>query len=355
MPSRHRQLVHALERALADEPGLPHVHRPRHAQLGGRVVGHRVLAQVDVPLLQAQQLERIEPVRPKVPLASGIGERRPQLGTSPARMVQFERELAGEPAPDRPARHAGHRDVGEPRIGHVDRLVGEPLKQVPCMRAGHVDRAPLRRAIEQVHLEVEPVGEVPKPGLGPARSAGRRGEEPLPRAGASEQPVVHHVAGLVQREHVSRATHRQVVGTAREHAVDQRVGVGPGDRELAERADVHQAHPLAHRAVLLAPIAVAERPQPPTRPIEPGARRHVEVVERRALVDDLVHAGGERLQGHRPGRGPRRRAGHIAHWGRGRRPAALSGEARQRPAAHRPLARAHRRGRVPLQGSSALR
>ena len=216
------------------------------------------------------------------------------------------------------------------------------------MRPGHVDRAPLRRAIEQVHLEVEPVGEVPQPGVGPPCAARGRGEEPLPRTGASEQPVVHHVPGLVQREHVSRATHRQVVGAAREHAVDQGVGVGSGDRELAQRADVHQAHPLTHRAVLLAPVAVAERAQPPARAIEPCARGHMDIVERRSFVDDLVHAGGERLQGHRPGRRPRGGAGHVARRRR-RRPGALSREARQRPAAHRPLARAHRGGRVPLQ------
>ena len=77
---RWRQRLHALERPFAHEPRLRHVHRPRHAELRRRVVGHRVLSEVDVALLEAQELERIEAVRARVPRSPRIEDRAQRSG-----------------------------------------------------------------------------------------------------------------------------------------------------------------------------------------------------------------------------------------------------------------------------------
>src|SRR5262245_43133616 len=58
-----REPAEALERARSDERLLARVHGPDEPELRRRVVRERVLPDVRMPLLQAQDLERVQPVR----------------------------------------------------------------------------------------------------------------------------------------------------------------------------------------------------------------------------------------------------------------------------------------------------
>jgi hypothetical protein len=125
--------------------------------------------------------------------------------------MQFVGELSDEANRDRSAGDAGDHDVGMPRVG--DRgagqvVVGERREQVPRVRAGDVDRAQLGGLVDQVHVQVEAVDPVAEPRLHPVCAARRRRQEVGAVAERGQEPVVHHVAGLVERQQVARPAGR---------------------------------------------------------------------------------------------------------------------------------------------------
>jgi hypothetical protein len=188
-------------------------------------------------------------------------------------------------------RVAGVRD----RVG-ADRVVGEPLEQLARLRTRDVDRAEHRGLVQQVDVEAPAVGPVAQARLHPVRAARGRGDRVRAVGVRAEQAVVHRVPGLVEHDEVARAAGFEVLDVAREHAVDERPRVAPGDEELAERPHVHQAHALAHGAVVLAPVAVPVRPDPRSRAVEVRAHREVPLVQRGPLRAGLVHPGREDLE-----------------------------------------------------------
>src|SRR6185503_5775562 len=105
-PSCRREFGQPFERGLADEPRLGRVYGPTETELGGRVVGERVLTEVEMTLLQPEHLECVEPQRRGLERPPFAQEGVPHLGSVRTWVVQLERQLADEPAPDRPARNA---------------------------------------------------------------------------------------------------------------------------------------------------------------------------------------------------------------------------------------------------------
>ena len=86
---------------LADERRLVHRDRPPQPELGGMVVGQRVLAQVDVALLQPEHVQGVQAVRADSQIPARVHQRVPQLDAPRARVVQLERQLAHEARADR--------------------------------------------------------------------------------------------------------------------------------------------------------------------------------------------------------------------------------------------------------------
>src|ERR687896_637458 len=90
----------ALERTCAREP-LPRMHGPAESELGRRVVGQRVLTDVQVALLEPEHLQRVETVGHETERDALLHDRTPELRTARAGMVQLERDLSDEPGADR--------------------------------------------------------------------------------------------------------------------------------------------------------------------------------------------------------------------------------------------------------------
>ena len=95
----------------------------------------------------------------------------------------------------------------------------------------------------------QPIGSVAEPRLHPIGPARRRREVPALLAQRADEPVVEDVARLVEGEEVARHPGSQVVEAGGERRVHQRRGVGTGDEELRERADVHHGYALADGAI----------------------------------------------------------------------------------------------------------
>ncbi len=92
--------------ALPEERGLVHRDAPAEAELRGMVVGERVLAQVDVALLQPQDVERVEPVRTDAEI-SARARSAPATAPPPA--------SAGDAARTRPRRRTRRGSRGTAR------------------------------------------------------------------------------------------------------------------------------------------------------------------------------------------------------------------------------------------------
>src|SRR5689334_12844234 len=68
----------SLKRGTPDEIRLVHLDREIEPNLGWRRVEIRVLPDQDVPLLEAEELEGVEPVRPDVEVAAGVEQGIPE-------------------------------------------------------------------------------------------------------------------------------------------------------------------------------------------------------------------------------------------------------------------------------------
>ena len=212
------------------------------------------------------------------------------------------------------------------------------------MRTRDVDRAELRGQVDQVRVQLEPVDPVAEPRLHPVGATRRRRHVVGPVGERGDEPVVHHVAGLVEREQVASSAGSDRADVQREHAVEEHPCVPTGDEELAERRDVHQAHALAHRADLIGDVAVRAGAEPHAGVVDPRAGLDVPVVQGGPALDLFVDPADQVTQ---PRRANRWAGGRAAA---GRDPGALrAGVLREVSRAQRPLARAHRRRRVALQ------
>ena len=170
-----RDLRQALERRPADEVGLLHLDRPPGADLGRRAVEIGVQADDEMPLLEPQQLQRVEAVRPEAELRAGRAAERPRAPDSAGvAMMELDRQLADEADADRPAGDAGHRISRDAAVGErrgVDRIVGELRQQLAGARPGDVDGALRPGQVGDVDVEL--------PGLRPfAQPATRRRRPP---------------------------------------------------------------------------------------------------------------------------------------------------------------------------------
>ena len=212
------------------------------------------------------------------------------------------------------------------------------------MRTRDVDRAELCGQVDQVRVQLEPVDPVAEPRLHPVGATRRRRHVVGPVGERGDEPVVHHVAGLVEREQVASSAGSDRADVQREHAVEEHPCVPTGDEELAERRDVHQAHALAHRADLIGDVAVRAGAEPHAGVVDPRAGLDVPVVQGGPALDLFVDPADQVTQ---PRRANRWAGGRAAA---GRDPGALrAGVLREVSRAQRPLARAHRRRRVALQ------
>src|SRR5262245_63495083 len=86
----------SLERGTADEIPLVHLDREIEPDLGWRRVEIRVLPDQDVPLLEAEELEGVEPVRLDVEVEAGVEQGIPERLGLAAGVVQFVAELTDE-------------------------------------------------------------------------------------------------------------------------------------------------------------------------------------------------------------------------------------------------------------------
>ncbi len=108
VPAGERTGARALERPRSASPGW---HGPSEPELGRRVIGQRVLTDVDVTLLQSKDLQRVETVRHDAERRPRLHERTPELRTVRTRMMQLERDLPDEPRADRAAGNARHGEL----------------------------------------------------------------------------------------------------------------------------------------------------------------------------------------------------------------------------------------------------
>ena len=233
--------------------------------------------------------------------------------------------------------------MGEGLRAHL--IVGQAFEDRPGARAREEDRPELGGLIEQMDVEVPAVDPVAEPRLHRRCASGGRAEVEAAAVQGSEETVVDHVAGLIERDEVPRAAGRQIANADGEHPIHQLRCIAPGDQELPQGADVEQPGPVADRADLLLDVAEGGRSRPRTAPLHARAQLEMAIVERGPLLDRLVDPGGQILQRERA-RG-RTRRGACARGGDRVRPRAR--ERSQEPPAHGPLARAHRRRRVALE------
>ena len=103
----------------------------------------------------------------------------------------------------------------------IDRIRRESGEELACARAGDEDRAPLRREVDDVRTQAEPVGTVAEPRLHPIGAPGRRREVPAFLAEGAQQPVVENVPGLVEREQVAGAAGHEIVDPRRERRIER--------------------------------------------------------------------------------------------------------------------------------------
>ena len=94
--------------------GLCILHREIEPDLGWRRVEIRVLPDQDVPLLEAEELEGVEPVRPHVEVAAGVEQRIPERLRLAAGVVQFVAELTDETHANGEARHVVDDHLAQP-------------------------------------------------------------------------------------------------------------------------------------------------------------------------------------------------------------------------------------------------
>jgi hypothetical protein len=173
--------------------------------------------------------------------------------------------------------------------------------------AGDEDRPEHRGLIDDVGPKVPEVGPVPQPCLHRVRASGRRRDEVTPSVEGAHEPVVHDVAGLVEGQHVARTARPKVADATRIDAVDERGCIRPGNEELPERADVHETDPFANGPVFVGRVAVVVGPLPGSGPVQMRIEVHVNPMQRRPLLDDLVNAARQVLEADGTDGGPRGR------------------------------------------------
>ena len=218
-------------------------------------------------------------------------------------MVEFVGELAGEAQANDPAVDAG--DARLPMAAERRKFPGAGAREQPRRPgSGDVDRRQRGGLVQDPDVAAESLGPVAQPQLEEAGPAGGRGHEEAV-AGAlfrlpAEHPVVEEIAALVQHEDVAAATGTDRRDSGGDDPFQERFGVRPGDRHLAERTHVAERDALAHGAVLVVLLAVGPGPPPTAGAVHSRPEPEVLVVERRAGGHSGVCAGGQLPHGQLP-------------------------------------------------------
>ena len=140
------------------------------------------------------------------------------------------------------------RRYGKPSLRDV--VLGQRREHLARLRAGDVDRAERGGLVDDVHVVAPGVAPVDHQRLGLFGARGRDREVEGLVVDAADRAVVVDHAALVEQQAVAQAARLEVADVVRVEPLEERDDVGPGDEELAERADVDDADALAHRAVL---------------------------------------------------------------------------------------------------------
>ncbi len=233
-------------------------------------------------------------------------------------------------------------EVRQPLGGYVG--VGDAGHHLSCTRTGEVHRREGAGDVQQPHVEL-PVGQPPRhPSFECPGVAARHGDEELVVCDPHHGAVVDDHTLVVQHHSVAHPADRLIGEPVRVETLEQLDRLRTGDPELAERRDVDQPHPVAHRVDLGLGRAEMMGAAPVSGPHDVGPHIGVEVVHRGLLARGAPGAG-ERAQ---LDRRPRRARGGALRLGE-RRAGRSGAQALRRHHAGLALTRSHRDRRVALQ------
>jgi hypothetical protein len=168
------------------------------------------------------------------------------------------------------------------------RAVGQRLHELAGERTLDGEHRVAIRDVGDIDVEVADVR--PQPGdVGLVVGGVRDGQEAVGRQAVGEQ-VVEHAAVLVAQQRVLRAADRDLRDVVAVHPLQEGLGVGAADLDLAHVRDVEDARLAAHGEMLGAnAVGVLDRHLPAGERHELRARAHMRVEQGRALEGRRGH------------------------------------------------------------------
>ncbi|MPL84472.1 hypothetical protein SDC9_30437 [bioreactor metagenome] len=305
-----RRLLAPAQRLAPDEIGGLRFQRHGEADAGLERVGlvGEIVAREDQPRLDPAQIEPGKPHRLDAVFGAGA-EHRLEDRLAVLRMAE---DLVAKLAGIARARHDDRHTLGPADAAHGEAEPAE-IGQGGLVRRGPDDFRHQRARARPLHRQIVHLigrgadhhGEAkPRRLLAHPHPALVRAADPAEvlRTQTEQRAIVDHAAMRIAHRRIDDLTVAQLRHVARQHPVHQRLGIGAGHLELAQRGQVHRNHALARRPIAFDRIAFREGIRQPEAAIfdEIAGQGGKTVVEGAFTRHDRLRVGGGA-----PGRGAR--------------------------------------------------